>query len=109
MGNQTFARSQDMKTLVLLTIVAFACATPATEDRKQRQGTPWTPSSGASRGPASSGSREGLHRMERHVHQEVDYGRNPRIARPRAMGLHRNKRQEEFAMDPKIASASFAV
>ena len=48
-----------------------------------------------------------LHRKKRQVHQEI--AGFPKISRARAMELHRKKRQEEFAMDPKIASASFAV
>merc|ERR1711973_474782 len=91
MGNQTLERSQDMKTLVLLTIVAFACATLAMElQRKQRQGTPWTPWTPSS----GSGSREGLHRKKRQIHQEIES--DPKIARPRAMELQRKKRQDYY-------------
>merc|ERR1712200_65690 len=100
MGNQTSARSQDMKTLVLLTIVAFACATPAMErNRKQRQGI-----ARDTEDRIAINNREGLHRKKRQVHQDIDRIQ-PKIAGSPTTDLHRKKRQihQEIEMDPKIA------
>jgi len=101
MGNHTFQRSQDMKTLVLLTIVAFAYATPSPAHQAKFLG----PRRGGAVydgeiAPSIAGNpATELHRKKRQVHQEI--AGFPRISRARAMELHRKKRQDYVAPTQK--------